>query len=90
MSQVNIFALLFVLAGSSVSQLAYSDETITEKGSATGKTMKRGVKKGWNRTKEVTCMDSDLECAQRKANNRLKESKDYAVDKVDEAQEKMD
>lgn len=90
MSQVNIFALLFVLAGSSVSQLAFSDETISEKGSATAKTMKRGVKKGWDRTKEVTCMAGDLECAQRKANNRLKESKDYAVDKVDEAKDKMD
>ena len=84
--------VFFFLAffGMSIYQVANGDESMGEKAAATGKTVERGVKKGWNRTKEATCMAGDLECTQRKAGNRLKESKEYTLDKVDEVKNNVD
>lgn len=90
MTHLRLLALLMTLGGLSFYQDARADESISEKGAAAGKTMKRGAKKGWNRTKEAFCPAGDLECAKRKANNRLKEAGDYTSDKVKEAKNKVD
>jgi hypothetical protein len=90
MSQIRLLALLMTLGGLSFYQEARAEESISEKGAATGKTVKRGAKKGWNRTKEAFCPAGDLECAKRKADNRLKETRDVASDKVKEAKNKVD
>lgn len=90
MGHLRLLALLMSLGGLSFYQDARADESLSEKGAATGKTVKRGAKKGWNRTKEAFCAAGDVECAKRKAANRLKESGDYTEDKVEEAVDKVD
>lgn len=71
-------------------QIAFADETIAEKVSVTANDAKRGLKKGAHRTEELFCMQDDIECAARKAKNRLQEAGAAASDGASELKNKID
>lgn len=75
----------FALAG-----VAHAEETMGEKAKATVNDAKRATKKGAHRVKEAVCMKGDAKCLQEKAQNRLKEGKDYVEDKAGEVKDKVD
>jgi len=74
------------LAGST----GFAEETIGEKASSTGKSVKRSANKAWNRTKEAVCMEGDLKCAGKKVKNRAGEGVDYVQDKTGDAKNAVD
>lgn len=73
---------------------AQAEETIKEKVTVKAKTVVREVKKGVNRAEEAVCGkltgDSKTECLTKKATNRVVETKDAVVDKVDEVKGAVD
>ncbi len=75
---------------STMFQIAFADETITEEIVANSNDAKRSLKKGAHRAQEVLCMDGDLECAARKAKNRLIEAGDATSDAASELKNKID
>lgn len=83
-----VFLVTFVL--STMIQISYADETLVEGMSATGNDAKRGIKKGAHRTQEALCMDSDLECAAKKAKNRIIEAGDATADGASKIKNKID
>lgn len=83
-----VFLITFTL--STMLQIAFADETITEEIVANSNDAKRGLKKGAHRAQEALCMDGDVECAARKAKNRLIEAGDAASDTASEIKNKID
>lgn len=83
-----VFLMTFLL--STMFQIAYADETVVEKIQSNSNDAKRGLKKGAHRTQEVLCMDGDLECAARKAKNRLIEAGDATADAASKVKNKID
>lgn len=82
---------LFLSSGVAVANHHDNDNyEMHEKAADKGRDAKRAVKKGYNRTKEAVCMDSDAECAAKKAGHRIEETKDKAVDKTKELKNKVD
>ncbi len=73
---------------------AQAAESLAEKAEATAKTVVREIKKGANRAEEAACGkltgDSKAACLAKKAKNRVVETKDAAVDKVDEVKNAVD
>lgn len=71
-----------------------AEETIAEKAEVTGKSVKRGAKKGLNRTKEAICGkltgDSKVECMAKEAGNRIEETADKVKDKATEIKNDVD
>lgn len=71
-----------------------AEETLSEKATVTGKSVKRGAKKGVNRTKEALCGkltgDSKVECMAKEAGNRIEESSDVVKDKASEIKNNVD
>lgn len=65
-------------------------QTAPESAKATGKTVKREVKKDGNRVKEALCTGTKAECAARKGGHRVEETTDKVVDKVDQLKDKVD
>jgi hypothetical protein len=90
MIKTQLFYFFLAFGVMSTYQIASGTETVSEKAKATGNDVKRGAKKGWNRTKEAVCMKGDLKCAADKVRNRTQESKDTVVDKSKEAKNKVD
>lgn len=82
--------LLLMLATSLMLSTAYATETITEKGEATSKDIKRDANKAVDRVEEATCTGTEAECAKRKIENRAEEAKDTIKDKSSEIKNKMD
>lgn len=82
--------LLLILAVSLVFSNAYATETITEKGEAASKDIKRDANKAVNRVDEATCTGTEAECAKGKIENRAGEAKDTVKDKSGEIKNKMD
>ena len=82
--------LLLMLAMFLVFSTAYATETMTEKGEATSKDIKRDANKVINRVDEPTCTGTEAECAKRKIENRAGEAKDTVKDKSSEIKNKMD
>lgn len=84
--------LMSILVGSLLllaSPVIFSDETVSEKASVIGKTVKRAAKKGMHRTQEAFCAKGDLPCMADKSKHRAIELKDRAVDKVEEVNNKI-
>jgi hypothetical protein len=77
-----------------ISSTAFSEETLSEKAGVTADGAKRGVKKGYNRTKEAVCGqltgDSKMECLAKKSKNRMDEGADVVKDKGSEIKNKVD
>ena len=73
---------------------AQASESLAEKAEATAKTVVREIKKGANRAEEAACGkltgDSKAACLAKKAKNRVVETKDATVDKVDEVKNAVD
>jgi hypothetical protein len=71
-----------------------AEETLSEKAQVTGKSVKRGAKKGLNRTKEALCGkltgDSKVECMAKEAGNRIEETSDKVKDKTTEIKNDVD
>ncbi|MBN8542592.1 MAG: hypothetical protein J0L82_19535 [Deltaproteobacteria bacterium] len=71
-----------------------AEETLSEKATVTGKSVKRSAKKGVNRTKEAICGkltgDSKVECMAKEAGNRIEESSDVVKDKASEIKNNVD
>lgn len=68
----------------------FANESLSEKAAETGRDIKRSTKKGWNRTKEAVCMEGDLECAGKKAKNRMGEGVDTVKDKTSDVKNSVD
>ncbi len=83
-----MMSLVFCLAAGV--QFAHAEETMGEKAKATGKDMKRGMKKGVNNVKEAVCMEGDAKCLAKKAGNKMEEGADYAKDKAVQGKEAVD
>lgn len=85
---------LSLIAFVSFISFAQAAETLAEKAEATGKSVVREVKKGVNRAGEAACGtltgDSKATCLAKKAKNRVVETKDVVVDKVDETKKAID
>lgn len=88
MSGMMVLTVSFLI--SAAVQIAFADETVAEKVEVTTNDAKRGLKKGAHRTEELFCMQDDIECAARKAKNRLKEAGDAASDGASEIKNKID
>jgi uncharacterized protein YjbJ (UPF0337 family) len=82
--------VLTALILSSLAQICYADETVTEKVAATSNDAKRGMKKGAHRVQEALCMDGDVECAAGKVKNRIIEAGDATSDAAVKVKNKID
>lgn len=85
---MKMFVMILMLSVSL--QVAFADETVTEKASAGGNRVGRAVKKGANKLQEAACLKSDAKCAAEKLGNRTLEAKDGVVDGAKEAGNKID
>ena len=83
-------ALLALLAFSTITQVAYAEETTTEKIKVKAHDAKRAIRKSANRVEEIICMKGDVKCASMKMKNRTLEAKDATVDGVKEIKNKID
>lgn len=75
---------------STLSQMAYADETVTEKVVASSNDAKRGMKKGTHRVQEALCVDGDVECTGHKVKNRIIEASDATSDAAAKVKNKID
>jgi hypothetical protein len=82
--------LLTLIAGLFFSTTLIATETLTEKGEAVSKEIKRDANKAINRVDEATCTGTDVECAKRKLDNRTEEATDLIKDKSSEIKNKVD
>jgi len=80
--------MTLVLLGSVVP--LHAEETIGEKTEATAKDVKRSVKKGAHRTKEVLCAKGDAKCLAQKGKHRVEEGVDATKDKASEIKNDVD
>jgi len=84
-------ASLLVFGFLSVGQ---AEESLGEKAEATSNSAKRGIKKGYNRTKEAACGtltgDNKVQCLAKKAKNRTEEGVDATKDKASEIKNSVD
>ncbi|UOF02312.1 hypothetical protein [Bdellovibrio reynosensis] len=87
------FIMMAMIATLAFAPVSYADDTVgdktestmdsaTDKMKSAGRKTKRMAKKGAHRVEEAVCMEGDLECAAKKAGNRVEEGKDTTVDKV--------
>lgn len=65
-------------------------ETTGEKAGATGKDVKRAVKKAGHRAAEIVCAKNDAKCLAEKAQHRGEEAADAVRDSVSEMKNKVD
>lgn len=86
MKKIVIALALFGFLGAT----AHAEETMGEKAKATTNDVKRGVKKGVNRTKEAFCAEGDVKCLKDKAANRIEEGVDATKDKAKEVKNNVD
>lgn len=87
MKQSNLFLALIMCLFFST---AHATETLSEKGEAVSKDMKRDINKPVNRMGESTCTSTDTECGKRKIENRAEEGKDLIKDESSEMKDKVD
>ena len=91
MNKLSKGSLIFAsLVLSTLSQISYADETVTEKVAASSNDAKRGMKKGAHRVQEALCMDGDVECAAGKVKNRIIEAGDATSDAATKVKNKID
>lgn len=81
---------LFVTALLGFMAFAHAEQTVGEKMKETGRDVKHSMKKGANRVSEKTCLESDAECAAKKAGNRMKEGGSWVKDQTKDTAEKVD
>lgn len=83
---------LFGLIG--IAHVATAEETVGEKATATGKDVRRAIKKSANKVEEELCGkltgDSKATCLAKAAKNRATETKDAVVDKASEVKNAVD
>jgi hypothetical protein len=82
--------VLVVFAILSAGPVAFANETLGEKGSATAHDAKRSMKKTGHRMKEAVCAEGDAKCLAEKAKHRTQEGSDYVKDKASETGDKLD
>ncbi|MGE4130894.1 MAG: hypothetical protein AB7F86_04615 [Bdellovibrionales bacterium] len=82
--------IVLSMALTSFGSIGSAEETVKEKAKATTNTVKRNAKKGWHKTKEMVCAESDAECLALKAKHRAEEAGDYVEDKAEETKDKID
>ncbi len=74
--------------------MGHAEESLGEKAKATTDSAKRGLKKGYNRTKEAACGtltgDNKVQCLAKKAKNRTEEGVDAVKDKASEVKNSVD
>jgi len=70
--------------------IAHAEETWSEKAADTGRGAKRGMKKAGHRVQEEVCMDGKVECAAKKAGNRIEEGADATRDGAKNLKDKVD
>ncbi len=87
MKSFNFFLMLVISLFFSTTQ---ATETLSEKGQAVSKDIKRDADRSINRVEEVTCTGTDAECAKRRIENRAEEGKDFIKDKSSEMKNKID
>lgn len=85
---VMLLGTFFIM--SSYTQMAYAEETTTEKIKVKAHDAKRAIRKGANRVEETVCMKGDIKCTSMKMKNRTLEAKDATVDGVKEIKNKID
>lgn len=90
MNFLRVIGFIGVFMLTVASQVALSDETVSEKVVAKSNDVKRNLRKGSNRVQEAVCMEGDLKCAGKKVKNRTVEAKDATVDGVKEVKNKID
>lgn len=86
MNKLLLFSLGFVMFAG----VAGGEQTTGEKVKAGARTTGRQIKKATNRVQEAVCLESDLECAAKKAKNRLNEAGSAVKDKAVEVKDKVD
>jgi len=70
--------------------LAVAKQTVPEKAKDVTNDAARSVKAGANRVAEAVCVEGDVECAAKKAKNKVKEGAEATKDKVEEVKNKVD
>jgi gas vesicle protein len=70
--------------------LTYAEETVSEQIQVKSNNVKREVRKGVNRMKEMACKEGDAKCLAKKAKHRVEESAEAVSDKTKEVVKKID
>ncbi|KHD87029.1 MAG: hypothetical protein OM95_16575 [Bdellovibrio sp. ArHS] len=93
-----IFALLITVF--MTASIAHAEDTMGKKtdnaaestkdsAKKTGRKVKSTAKKAGHRMQEATCMEGDMECAAKKARNRVNEGADAASDTMKNTKDKV-
>lgn len=84
-----ILLTMFLSAGL-FSIVSIAEETVQEKIEVQSKDVKRSVKKGYHKAKEMTCLKSDEKCLKQKLKYRRMELIEQMEDHIAELKGKMD
>ena len=84
------FFLMGALLLSIGPQVAFAEETWSEKAGNKSNAVKRELKKAGHRVSEHACSDGDAKCTGKKLKNRAVETKDATVDGAKELEDKVD
>ncbi len=82
--------LLITLGFFSLTATSFAAETIGEKVQVKSRDIERAATEKMNRLEEAVCMESDVECLAKKANNRAEEAEEAVEDKAIELKNKID